>query len=58
MTTRTKDTDITPWLEWTDEAPEPGYDADVKASIQRGLADIEAGRVYPAEQVWKDLGIE
>ncbi len=29
-------------------------DADLVASIQRGLAD-EAGRVIPADQVWEDL---
>jgi predicted transcriptional regulator len=42
----------------TDGVPEPGYDKWLKGEIAEGLADIEAGRVTPAEAVWNELNIE
>ena len=39
-------------------APEPGYDKRLKGEIAEGQADIEAGRVTPAETVWSELNIE
>lgn len=38
---------------WDDVA----YEIDVRASIERGLADSEAGRVIPVEDLMKELGI-
>lgn len=31
---------------------------EVDAEIAAGIADLEAGRSKPAEEVWKELGIE
>ncbi len=41
-----------------DAAPEPGYGNWLKAEIAEGLADIEAGRVTPAKEIWSELDIE
>ena len=41
-----------------DAVPEPGYGNWLKAEIAEGLADIEAGRVTPAKEVWSELDIE
>ncbi len=38
--------------------PEPGYDKWLEREIVEGLADIEAGRVTPANKVWSELDIE
>ncbi len=38
--------------------PESGYGDWLKGEISEGLADIEAGRVTPAKDVWKELDIE
>ncbi len=38
--------------------PEPGYDKWLEREIAEGLADIEAGRVTPAKEVWSELDIE
>lgn len=38
---------------WDDLA----YEMDVRASIERGLADSEAGRVIAVEDLMKELGI-
>ncbi len=42
----------------THGVPEPGYDKWLKGEIAEGLADIEAGRVTPAKEVWSELDIE
>lgn len=39
---------------WDDLA----YEMDLRASIERGLADSRAGRVIPVEDLMKELGIE
>lgn len=39
---------------WEDLA----YEMDVRASIERGMADSKAGRVIPVEDLMKELGIE
>jgi predicted transcriptional regulator len=39
---------------WDDLA----YEAELRASIDRGLADSEAGRVVPVEDMMKEFGIE
>lgn len=39
---------------WDDLA----YAMDLRASIERGLADSRAGRVIPVEDLMKELGIE
>lgn len=59
MAEQTK-TRISEWIDppAPDAQPEPGYDDHVKTAIAEGLADLKAGRVTPADQVWKDLGIE
>jgi predicted transcriptional regulator len=38
---------------WEDLA----YEAELRASIDRGLADSEAGRLIPVEDLMKELGI-
>ena len=40
-----------------EEAPEDDEPetAEEKAAVARGYEDIEAGRVVPSEQVWKEL---
>lgn len=37
---------------------ELAYRIEVRASIERGLADIEAGRVIPQEDVEKRFGLK
>jgi hypothetical protein len=37
--------------------PEPGYDKWLEREIAEGLADIEAGRVSPAEEVWSEPAV-
>lgn len=39
---------------WDDVA----YEADLRASIERGLADAQAGRVIAVEDMMKEFGIE
>lgn len=39
---------------WDDVA----YEAELRASIEHGLADSEAGRVVAVEDLMKELGIE
>lgn len=39
---------------WDDVA----YEAELRASIEHGLADAQAGRVVPVEDLMKELGIE
>lgn len=39
---------------WDDLA----YEMDLRASIERGLADSRAGRVIPVEDLMKEFGIE
>lgn len=36
---------------------ELAYRIAVRASIERGLADAEAGRIQPVEEVMKEFGI-
>ena len=38
---------------WDDVA----YEAELRASIERGLADAKAGRVIPIEDLMKELGV-
>jgi hypothetical protein len=43
----------------TGDTPEPGYDGWKRAKVERGLAQAEKrDRMIPAEQVWRDLGLE
>ena len=39
---------------WDDLA----YEAELRASVDRGLADSEAGRVVPIEDMMKEFGVE
>jgi len=39
---------------WDDVA----YHMEVRASIEQGLADVEAGRVYTTEEVRKHFGLD
>ena len=39
---------------WDDVA----YEADLRASIDRGLADSEAGRILTVDDLIKELGLE
>ena len=34
------------------------YEMEVRASIERGLADVDAGRLAPIEDVFKEFGID
>lgn len=40
------------------ETPEPGYDAHVRAELEKARAELDAGQGIPAAEVWKKLGIE
>ncbi|MBK6741247.1 MAG: hypothetical protein IPG64_27005 [Haliea sp.] len=40
-------------VSWTELA----YHIEVRASIERGLEDIEAGRAYTSEEVKEHLGL-
>ena len=42
----------------SEDVPETGYDAALRAAVAEGLDDKAAGRVKPAGQVWKELGLE
>lgn len=39
---------------WEDVA----YEVELRASIERGLADADAGRLIPVEDLMKEFGIE
>jgi predicted transcriptional regulator len=39
---------------WEDVA----YEIELRASIERGVADADAGRLIPVEDLLKELGIE
>lgn len=39
---------------WDDVA----YEAELRASIEHGLADAQAGRVIPVEDLMKEFGFE
>lgn len=39
---------------WEDVA----YEVELRASIERGLADADAGRLIPVEDLLKEFGIE
>ena len=39
---------------WDDIA----YEADLRASIERGLAEAAAGRLIPVEDLMKEFGVE
>lgn len=41
--------------QWRLENPTPREQTDIHASIQRGLADVEAGRYEPADKVMREL---
>ena len=40
------------------DAPAPGYDAWLAAELAAGIADLDAGRVTPLEDVRKEFGLE
>lgn len=40
-------------VSWSDLA----YHVEVRASIERGIADVDAGRVYTTDEVKKQLGL-
>ena len=48
------------WVDEPDptEQPESGYKDQVRAAIDEGRSQIAAGKGIPADQVWKELGIE
>jgi hypothetical protein len=47
------------WLDPSDGPKEPGYDAWKRAKIERALASSKDRRnLIPAEQVWRELGLE
>ncbi len=52
--------DIRSWIEppAPDEEPEPGYDEWLAEEIERGLADIAAGRTITLEELKRELGLE
>ncbi|MEO1191895.1 MAG: hypothetical protein AAFY02_09070 [Pseudomonadota bacterium] len=37
---------------------EPGYDEWLASELDAGCKELDAGQGIPAEQVWKDLGLE
>ena len=39
---------------WEDVA----YEAELRASIERGLADSESGRIIAVEDLMKELGVD
>lgn len=53
-------TDIDRWINppSPDDQPEPGYEEWLKAEIAEGIAQLDAGKGIPAEEVWKSLGLE
>ncbi len=42
-----------PWVD--EEVDLDDLDPETRAAVERGLADIDAGRVIPAEQVFAEL---
>lgn len=42
----------------TDPQREPGYDAWLATEIETACAELDASKGIPAEQVWKELGLE
>lgn len=46
-------------LHESDALPEPDYDRWKRAKVERGLTEWrDTDRLIPAEQVWRDLGLE
>lgn len=41
-----------------DERPEPGYDEWLATDIAAGIAELDAGKGIPANEVWRSLGLE
>lgn len=41
-----------------DDPVEPGYEQWLAAELDAAAAELDAGQGIPAEQVWKDLGLE
>ena len=60
MSTDTKPRRSDPWVTPADpaEEPEAGHVEHVRAAVIEGRRQIQDGQGIPAEQVWKDLGIE
>ena len=60
MSADTKARRSDPWVNPPDpaETPEPGYEAHVRAELEKARAELDAGRGIPAAEVWKELGIE
>ncbi|TPE48203.1 hypothetical protein [Amaricoccus solimangrovi] len=60
MSTRAQPTDAERWPgpPSGDVRPETGYDEWLAAEIEAGRAELDAGQGIPAEQVWKELGLE
>ena len=57
--TRTKPRPEDWWLPPEGEPePEPGYAEWLAAELDAAIAEADAGKVIPAEQVWKELGLE
>jgi hypothetical protein len=40
------------------DQPEPGYAEWLAEEIEAGIAELDAGRGIPVEEVWKSLGLE
>lgn len=52
--------DVKFWLNPPDTpaTPVPGYEAWLKAELEAGVADVEAGRVVGLDQVRREFGLE
>ncbi|ULB12150.1 hypothetical protein ORIO_20310 (plasmid) [Cereibacter azotoformans] len=53
-------TEVDRWLKpgLPEDQPEPGYEEWLAAEIAAGIAELDAGKGIPAEEVWKELGLE
>ena len=54
----TKDTKLWHQPPGPTDVPVLGYDAWLEAELAAGIADLDAGRVTPLEDVRKEFGIE
>ena len=42
----------------TEEPPQAGYDEWLATDIAAGIAELDAGKGIPADEVWRSLGLE
>lgn len=52
--------DIERWIRPAkpEDQAEPGYAEWLAAEIEAGIAELDAGKGIPADEVWKALGLE